>query len=1462
MKNNLLNYTLSLLGFFLLLNTSVVFAQTPGFIYKAAIGGGERVLDPNGDNYVSTTRSGFSGTNDTGSSVSEIPYRALPVLENEVVGDLNTGSTGGHTDLVPPFPIQAFFDGTNVMLRFRLGGTSTSSKGYSIMIDTDGQFGNLVAGGNPATTPNPGFEFEIVLESNFSVSVYDHRNNPLGGPRIWSGSVDQYSQRAVAATTNSNNPDYFFDFYVPLTTLTGVTANTPLRMSGVTITSAQSGITGTVSDIGGVNFQSYEYSKQRAWAAIMGSFPSTTLTQIRNSGFGLMTAVAPVVNGPILANSTSVSGTSVEAAGSVITVLRNGISICGGSGQPTCPTVGSTGAWTLNGIDGNLLVAGNTITAQVSPVGKNTSSASSPVTVTAGVCISTPPPVITGLGGSGNKDRSFQGTSTLNSPQRITIYNGNGGVVGTHFFTPSGSSPFTWTTPVFSIPENNFYATATPVNATNTATTGCESLRSNQLCFRNGQPSINTQQVSITSVTYNGLSQTSSNPAITTIPTNVSAISGTLTAAPSGIASGTQGFVTVFVNAVEQTALRTQIASTATTWTVNIPNGSLSLKAGDVLNVRTTWTLTGGGQTTCDVPSSISNLLRVSNTTTAPTITNGTYCGTVSSLSGTSSEPAGTIVEIYQNNTATGRTGIVNSAGGWTVDLSTLSGGGIAAGVPITARATGSGKALSAASNTITSSAPPTGTLTINAPITEGQTSISGTAPGSSKVTIFIDGTPFTPVTANAAGAWVVTGLSELEVYAGASVTASFSNGGPCQSAKITPVIVQCKAPQSNYTVTANPTTICSGSTVNVTLSGSEYGISYRLLVNGTESGSSVMGTGGSIVLTTGILNNTTSNNTTATITVRARKVSGTSCDATLSSSANITVRPQPTTTGLSFTSTTASVCANQSVNFTLNGTTTSNTYQLRNTSNGQLVGTAVAGNGSNITVSTGNVTSTTNYELVISNGSTTCSTVFGTTVTVTVTSPSTARDVFARDAKVCAGGSTIINVATEGNSNFEYKVYRRATTANGLGSNQLLATFTGNGAVRTASTGNLNVVTNETFFVTVQNLAGTCGVLTIVNEPTVQVTNNGTAANAGSTQTVCSSSATLAANDVSPGVGTWSQVSGPSSVSFSSVNSPNSTVTGLISGTYVLRWTAQTSCGGSPTTTQSDVTIHMNCPASFAMSEPRYKDKYTNGMVLAAPSDPDGAITNATLTQGTLPPGTAMNSSTGVITVTDRLALTEGTYSMNIRLTDSRSGISTLPVVLRIYGNSPAVQPLPVELVSFSVTLDKGKAVLTWVTATEIDNSHFEVQRSKDGKVYEKIATVEGKGNSNQRVKYQHIDNKPNASVTYYRLKQVDFNGDYKYSKVVVANLDNKFTEQSGATVYPNPFKQDVNVQLFSKEEKAATLNLTDLQGRVLYSTEKRLAEGLNIIQVELPQVPEGLYLLQIASGTEVITKKIMKSK
>lgn len=99
---------------------------------------------------------------------------------------------------------------------------------------------------------------------------------------------------------------------------------------------------------------------------------------------------------------------------------------------------------------------------------------------------------------------------------------------------------------------------------------------------------------------------------------------------------------------------------------------------------------------------------------------------------------------------------------------------------------------------------------------------------------------------------------------------------------------------------------------------------------------------------------------------------------------------------------------------------------------------------------------------------------------------------------------------------------------------------------------------------------------------------------------------------------------------------------------------------------------------------------------------------------------------------------------------------------------------PLPVELLYFDGRLNKNKKVdLTWATASEINNDYFNIERSQDGKNWETIDRVEGAGNSNQKLNYQTKDSNPYEGVSYYRLKQTDFDGSFEYSNIVSINYE-----------------------------------------------------------------------------------------
>ncbi|MDX5346335.1 MAG: hypothetical protein LPK19_03730, partial [Hymenobacteraceae bacterium] len=225
---------------------SSLLAQTKGLIVLPATGSGKAVLDPNGDGYVSQTNAGFINNDE---AESEIAFRPIPMPRTEPLNDLERGPGGGFTDFsfvgsnINPVYTYTSAAG-NLMFRFRLGGISPNSKGYSILIDTDGKFGNSGSTADPNyNSANPGFEVEVVLATNHGVYLYnvDGVAKPAIGSQVLTLPVTQYSQKAIAHSTQGGNADYFYDFYIPFSEITAkipsFTAATQVRMVANTVMS-------------------------------------------------------------------------------------------------------------------------------------------------------------------------------------------------------------------------------------------------------------------------------------------------------------------------------------------------------------------------------------------------------------------------------------------------------------------------------------------------------------------------------------------------------------------------------------------------------------------------------------------------------------------------------------------------------------------------------------------------------------------------------------------------------------------------------------------------------------------------------------------------------------------------------------------------------------------------------------------------------------------------------------------------------------------------------------------------------------------------------------------------------------------------------------------------------------------------------------------------------------------------
>lgn len=185
---------------------------------------------------------------------------------------------------------------------------------------------------------------------------------------------------------------------------------------------------------------------------------------------------------------------------------------------------------------------------------------------------------------------------------------------------------------------------------------------------------------------------------------------------------------------------------------------------------------------------------------------------------------------------------------------------------------------------------------------------------------------------------------------------------------------------------------------------------------------------------------------------------------------------------------------------------------------------------------------------------------------------------------------------------------------------------------------------------------------------------------------------------------------------------------------------------------------------------------------------------------------------------------------------------------------------PLPVELLSFTVnTTDQGNVITNWVTGSEINSSHFIIEKSINAIDFEYVGKVDGAGNSSLVNNYSLKDENPFTGVSYYRLTQFDFNGDSEIFSPVAVNLDKLTTD---ITLYPNPGFQTTFLKLQSEKVDNTTITVYDVSGRMAYRFESPLQKGDNLIKLDISDLPAGHYVVNLQSrGGLNIHKPLIKN-
>jgi hypothetical protein len=175
----------------------------------------------------------------------------------------------------------------------------------------------------------------------------------------------------------------------------------------------------------------------------------------------------------------------------------------------------------------------------------------------------------------------------------------------------------------------------------------------------------------------------------------------------------------------------------------------------------------------------------------------------------------------------------------------------------------------------------------------------------------------------------------------------------------------------------------------------------------------------------------------------------------------------------------------------------------------------------------------------------------------------------------------------------------------------------------------------------------------------------------------------------------------------------------------------------------------------------------------------------------------------------------------------------------------------LPIELLSFTASIQDAHVELNWVTASENNNDYFNVERSADGMNFTSIITVDGAGNSAEMLSYSTLDAAPLVSNSYYRLKQTDYDGETSYSQLAAV----QFNEYSLA-IYPNPFSVET---VFYTTEKLidAKLIVYNSYGRVVKQIENICGQTFTLARENLSR---GLYFISLVQNSKILaTEKLV---
>ena len=329
-----------------------------------------------------------------------------------------------------------------------------------------------------------------------------------------------------------------------------------------------------------------------------------------------------------------------------------------------------------------------------------------------------------------------------------------------------------------------------------------------------------------------------------------------------------------------------------------------------------------------------------------------------------------------------------------------------------------------------------------------------------------------------------------------------------------------------------------------------------------------------------------------------------------------------------------------------------------------------------------------------------------------------------------------------------------------------------------------------------------------------------------------------------------WIQLSGPSSTTITTTNTAVTAISKLIQGVYQYQLTV-TDNGGAIAKDTVQVTVN-------AIDNQTLKADAGTDITLILPinstvlkGSSTGIITAYSWTKISGPAqfsiATPNNASTAISD------LITGTYVFQFKVINNM-GDSALAMVKVTASNGV----LPVKLIDFTGNKNNDKIVLQWKVASEINVSHYAVERSEDGHSFVNIGQLNASNLLDIQMNYSFNDNLPFDGINYYRLVMIDKNGMFTYSKTISVTVNNALSFRLNS-ISISSANTNIKMKINSNYEQLLSIVIADVNGRIFFTNSIKLQKGFNVIEKKILTLNTGMYYTKIFTPNQIITKTLL---